>query len=134
MPKYVVSSTLDSPTWTNTTVLKGDIVDEVSKLRGRHHGLIVVHGSAQLVHTLIDNDLVDELHLVIFPVCPGDGKTGLRRDEQQEAFRLADSKTALASVDGKSHRVLAVILIIVVLAQTVQRDLQLVGHQIRSAA
>ena len=61
MPKYVVSSTLEDPDWSNTTVLSGDTVDEVAKLREREEGEIVVHGSAQLVQTLIAHDLVDEL-------------------------------------------------------------------------
>src|SRR5688500_5422784 len=61
MPKYVVSSTLEDPEWNNTTVLKGDPQEEVSKLRSEQEGDIVVHGSAQLVHALVENDLVDEI-------------------------------------------------------------------------
>jgi dihydrofolate reductase len=93
MPKYVISSTLDNPTWTNTTVLTGDVVDEVSNLRGRHDGAIVVHGSAQLVHTLIENDLVDELHLMIFPVVLGTGKRVFGETTNTKRFRLTDAKT-----------------------------------------
>jgi dihydrofolate reductase len=93
MPKYVISSTLDNPTWTNTTVLTGDVVDEVSNLRGRHDGPIVVHGSAQLVHTLIENDLVDELHLMIFPVVLGTGKRVFGETTNTKRFRLTDAKT-----------------------------------------
>src|SRR5207342_1704077 len=74
MPKYVVSSTLRDPEWTNSTVLSGDIVDEITKLRTEQDGDIVVHGSAQLVQSLIENDLVDEFRLMVFPVVLGTGK------------------------------------------------------------
>src|SRR5688500_12453417 len=74
MPKYVVSSTLDEPEWSNSTVLKGGVSDAVTKLRQEHDGDIVVHGSAQLVQTLVENDLVDELRLMVFPVVLGSGK------------------------------------------------------------
>src|ERR671922_1830305 len=68
MPKYVVSSTLRDPDWTNSTVLEGDLVEEVSKLRRDPDGDVVVHGSAQLVQSLLENDLVDEVRLMVFPV------------------------------------------------------------------
>src|SRR3954470_22755565 len=73
MPKYVVSSTLKEGEW-NSTVLKGDVVEEVTKLRQGPDGNITVHGSAQLVQTLLENDLVDELRLMVFPVVLGSGK------------------------------------------------------------
>src|SRR3954463_2185869 len=71
MPKYVVSSTLKDPEWTNTTVINAD---EIAKLRDEQDGDVVVHGSAQLVQALIENDLVDELRLMVFPVVVGSGK------------------------------------------------------------
>src|SRR6187200_2267037 len=74
MPKYVVSSTLSDPEWNNSTVLKGDIAAEVEKLKQQYDGDIVVHGSAQLVHYLIDHDLVDELRVMVYPVVLGSGK------------------------------------------------------------
>src|SRR5213596_3664231 len=74
MPKYVVSSTLTKPTWNNSTVLKGDVVDQVEKLKQKQDGNIVVHGSARLVQTLLDHDLVDELRLMVFPVMLSSGK------------------------------------------------------------
>src|SRR5213075_692347 len=74
MPKYVVSSTLENPEWTNSTILKGDLADEVAKLRQQHDGDIVVHGSAQLVQGLVERDLVDEFRLMVFPVVLGSGK------------------------------------------------------------
>jgi dihydrofolate reductase len=74
MPKYVVSSTLSNPEWTNTTVLSGDVPEEVAKLKEQYNGDIVVHGSRQLAQTLLENDLVDELRLMVFPVVLGKGK------------------------------------------------------------
>jgi dihydrofolate reductase len=93
MPKYVVSSTLEKAEWNNSTVLKGDVVEEVSKLRQRLDGDIVVHGSAQLVQTLIEHDLVDELRLMVFPVLLGTGKRLFGDTSDKKRLRLAESKT-----------------------------------------
>ena len=93
MPKYVVSSTLENPEWANSTVLSGDLEEEVSKLRREHEGDIVVHGSAQLVHALVENDLVDELRLMVFPVVLGTGKRVFGETTDKKPLRLADSKT-----------------------------------------
>jgi dihydrofolate reductase len=93
MPKYVVSSTLEKAEWNNSTVLKGDVVEEVSKLRQRLDGDIVVHGSAQLVQTLIEHDLVDELRLMVFPVVLGTGKRLFGDTSDKKRLRLAESKT-----------------------------------------
>jgi dihydrofolate reductase len=93
MPKYVVSSTLEDPEWNNTTVLKGDVVEEVSKLRKDFDGEIYVHGSGQLVQTLIENDLVDELHLMIFPVLLGTGRRIFGETSDKKTLKLTDSKT-----------------------------------------
>jgi dihydrofolate reductase len=92
MPKYVVSSTLDEPEWNNTTVLKGDVVEQVEKLRQEQEGEIVVHGSARLVQTLLENDLVDELRLMVFPVVLGSGKRLFGETSDKKALRLADSR------------------------------------------
>jgi dihydrofolate reductase len=67
MPKYVVSSTLDSPKWANTTVLRGDLAGNVARVRDEVDGDVVVHGSARLVQALLEHDLVDELRLMVFP-------------------------------------------------------------------
>jgi len=91
MPKYVVSSTLRDPSWTNTTVLAGDVVDEVSRLVKEQDGNIVVHGSAQLVQALLDNDLVDELRLMVFPVLLGDGKRLFGSLGDKKRLRLTSS-------------------------------------------
>lgn len=93
MPKYVVSSTLENPEWTNTTVLQGDLADEVARLRDRHDGDVVVHGSAQLVQALIAQDLVDELRLMVFPVVLGTGKALFGETSDKKALRLTDSKS-----------------------------------------
>ena len=93
MPKYVVSSTLDSPEWSNSTVLKDDPVEAISKLRREHDGEIVVHGSAQLVQTLLEHDLVDELRLMVFPVVLGNGKRLFGDTSDKKPLQLADSKT-----------------------------------------
>ena len=93
MPKYVVSSTLEKAGWNNSTILKGDAVKEVSKLRQRLDGEILVNGSAQLVQTLVANDLVDELRLMVFPVVLGGGKRLFGEASDMKRLRLADSKT-----------------------------------------
>src|SRR5437867_5337629 len=92
MPKYVVSSTLKSPTWANSTVLRGDVVREVSRLKAERRGDIVVHGSAQLVQTLIEHDLVDELRLMLFPVVLGSGKRLFGETSDKKPLRLSSSK------------------------------------------
>jgi dihydrofolate reductase len=93
MPKYVVSSTLGEPEWNNSTVLKGDVVEEVQRLRQRLGGNIVVHGSAQLVQTLVEHDLVDELRLMVFPVVLGTGKRLFGDTSDKKPLRLVNSKT-----------------------------------------
>src|SRR5436190_8890077 len=92
MPKYVVSSTLSDPEWPNTTVLSGDVAGDVAKLRESLDGNIVVHGSAQLVQALLENDLVDELRLMVFPVVLGSGKALFDRTSDKKPLRLVDSK------------------------------------------
>jgi dihydrofolate reductase len=93
MPKYVVSSTLQDPEWNNTAVLTGDVVGEAAKLRQELDGDIVVHGSARLVQTLLDHDLVDELRLMVFPVVLGSGKRLFGETGAKKPLRLADSRT-----------------------------------------
>ena len=92
MPKYVVSSTLEEPEWNNSTVLKGDVADEVAKLREEQAGDIVVHGSARLVQTLLDQDLVDELRLMVFPLVLGTGKRLFGETSDKKPLRMVDSK------------------------------------------
>ena len=92
MPKYVISSTLDEPDWNNSTVLRGDVAEEVTKLKQEQGGDIVVHGSPQLVQTLIENDLVDEYRLMVFPVVLGTGKRLFGETTDKKSLRLVDSK------------------------------------------
>jgi dihydrofolate reductase len=93
MPKYVVSSTLEDPEWNNTTVLRGDLVDEVARLKQRYDGDIVDHGSPQLAQTLIEHDLVDALHLQIYPVIVGAGKRLFAGTTDTKRLRLVDART-----------------------------------------
>jgi dihydrofolate reductase len=92
MPKYVVSSTLESADWTNSTILSGDVVDEMKKLKEQIDGTILVHGSAMLVQTLIEHDLADEVRLMVFPVILGSGKRLFGETTDKKSLRLADSK------------------------------------------
>jgi dihydrofolate reductase len=93
MPKYIVSSTLEDPEWSNSTVVKGDVAEEVAKLKQELDGDMVVHGSAQLTQTLIEQDLVDELRLMVFPVVLGSGKRIFGDTSDKKPLRLTDSKT-----------------------------------------
>jgi len=93
LPKYVVSSTLSHARWTNATVLKGDVVDEVSKLKQDLDGEIVVYASYQLGRTLLEHGLVDELRLVIFPVVLGAGERLFGQTGDKKRLRLVDRRT-----------------------------------------
>jgi len=99
MPKYVVSSTLGTPAWSNTTVLRGDLVQEVGRLRERHAGPIVVHGSPTLVQGLLDNDLLDELRLMVYPVVLGQGKRLFGSTTTKKRLRLRSSTVVGDGVD-----------------------------------
>ena len=96
MPKYVVSSTIDRPRWTTTTnsaVLKGAVVAEVSKLKQQIHGEIVVFASTQLVHTLIEHDLADQVRLMVYPVVAGAGKRLFEDITDTKRLRLVGART-----------------------------------------
>jgi dihydrofolate reductase len=93
LPKYVVSSTLEDPEWNNSTVLKGDVVDEVSKLKQELKGEIVVAGSFQLLRTLMEHDLVDELRLKVFPVVLGAGERLFGETSDARPLRLVENQT-----------------------------------------
>ncbi|HEY8235437.1 MAG TPA: dihydrofolate reductase family protein [Gaiellaceae bacterium] len=93
MAKYVVSSTLEDPDWNNSTVLAGDVVQEVSKLKEELGGEIVVAGSIRLVRTLMENDLVDELRLMIYPVVLGAGERLFGETSDQRPVRLVETRT-----------------------------------------
>ena len=92
MPKYVVSSTLDKADWNNTTIIRGDPGAEVAKLKKSVAGNIYVHGSVRLAQTLLEHDLVDELHLMVFPVLLGSGRRLFGAMDDKKRLRLTDSK------------------------------------------
>ncbi|HEX5403917.1 MAG TPA: dihydrofolate reductase family protein [Pseudonocardiaceae bacterium] len=98
LPKYVVSSTLRELGWDNTTVLSGDVVDDVTKLRDAVAGDIVVNGSGQLVHTLLEHDIVDELRLMICPFVLGAGDGVFDRTGHRQTMRLMDTRTVGAGL------------------------------------
>ena len=93
LPKYVVTSTLEAPAWNNTTVLKGDVIDEVTKLKQEIDGEIVVAASFQLWHTLMEHDLVDELRLMIYPVVLGAGDRLFGETSDKKPMRLVSLRT-----------------------------------------
>jgi dihydrofolate reductase len=93
LPKYVVSSTLQDPSWTNVTVLTGNVVEEVTKLKQELDGDIVVYASYQLGRTLLEHDLVDELRLFVFPVVLGAGERLFGETSGKKPIRLAGSQT-----------------------------------------
>jgi dihydrofolate reductase len=99
MPKYVVSSTLEDPKWNNTTVLRGDVVTEVSKLKQELNGEIVIAASFHLVRTLIEHDLVDEVRLMIYPVVLGAGEHLFGDTSDKKPMRLVEAET----VDDLAH-------------------------------
>jgi dihydrofolate reductase len=92
MPKFVVSTSLDDPEWNNSTVISGDVAAEVGKLKERFAGDIVVHGSAQLVNTLKEEDLVDEYRLMVFPVVLGKGKRLFSDGGDLTPLKLSEAK------------------------------------------
>ena len=93
LPKYVVSSTIEEPHWSNATVVRGDVLEEVSRLRQELDGDILVYASYQLGHMLIENDLVDELRLFVFPVVVGAGERLFGETTDRKPLRLVDART-----------------------------------------
>lgn len=93
VPKYVVSNTLENPAWANSTVLNRDLLDEVSELKERLTGEIVVNGSGHLAHTLIEHGLVDELRLMVYPFVLGTGERLFPSTSAQKEMRLIDART-----------------------------------------
>jgi dihydrofolate reductase len=93
MPKYVISSSLENPEWSNSTVLKGDVVEVVSKLKQDVNGEILVPASIQLVRTLLEHDLVDELRLMVYPVVLGAGERLFGETSDRKPMRLTGSRT-----------------------------------------
>jgi dihydrofolate reductase len=104
IPKYVVSSTLSDPDWNNSIVLKGDVVAEVSKLKQELDGDIVVPASYQLGRTLMENDLVDEIRLVVFPVVLGAGERFFGETSNKTSMHLVDSKRIGDNLVGLTYQ------------------------------
>ncbi|HEX3815154.1 MAG TPA: dihydrofolate reductase family protein [Mycobacteriales bacterium] len=92
LPKYVVSTTLDELGWDNSTILRGDVVAEISKLKQKVDGDIVVYASGRLVQTLMEHDLVDELRLMTHPYVLGAGERLFGETSDRKSMRLADSR------------------------------------------
>ncbi|HTU71593.1 MAG TPA: dihydrofolate reductase family protein [Candidatus Baltobacteraceae bacterium] len=92
LPKYVVSSTMEDPRWNNSTVLKGDVVSQVSKLKQSREGEIVLYASSQLVHALLKHDLVDELRLTIYPFVIGVGERLFGATSDTTSLRLVETR------------------------------------------
>jgi dihydrofolate reductase len=92
LPKYVVSSSLEEPEW-NSTVLKGDVVEQVSKLKRELEGEIVIYGSIRLARALLEHDLVDELRLMVYPVVLGAGERLFDELSDKKPLRLVDTRT-----------------------------------------
>jgi dihydrofolate reductase len=105
LPKYVVSSTLVEPVWTNSTILKGEVVMEVAKLKKELEGEIVVYASRQLVRTLMEHDLVDELRLTVFPVVLGAGERLFGETSDKKSLRLLNAKTVGDSLSYLTYEV-----------------------------
>lgn len=93
IPKYVVSSTLAEPHWSNATILEGDVLAQISKLRQGAYGEILVYASYQLARTLLEHDLVDELRLVVFPVVLGEGERLFGETSDKKPLRLLSART-----------------------------------------
>jgi dihydrofolate reductase len=104
MPKFVASTTLRDPDWTNTTVLKGDLTQEVSALKEKYDRDILVAGSSQLVQSLLDHDLIDELRLMVFPIVLGKGKRLFGETREMKNLELVDSKSSEDGVFVLTYR------------------------------
>ena len=104
MPKFIVSKTLQDPEWENSTVLEGDVAEEVRKLKDQEGGPILVAGSCTLVHALIEHGLIDELRVMLFPVTVGGGKRLFPENSEKTRLELADSQTFSTGVVVHTYR------------------------------
>ncbi len=104
MPKYVVSTTLEEPEWNNSTVIKGDVAAEISRLKQQPDQDLLVYGSGELLGTLLQHDLVDELRLMVFPVVLGSGKRLFADGAGMSGFKLAETKPTGEVVTLILHR------------------------------
>lgn len=104
LPKYVVSTTLDSAEWNNSTLIKGDVVEEVAKLKEQPGQDIVIHGSAQLVNSLMPHDLIDEYRLMVSPIVLGKGKRLFQGGSDSTVLNLVDATTTGTGVGILTYR------------------------------
>ncbi|MFX3634305.1 MAG: dihydrofolate reductase family protein [Candidatus Pristimantibacillus sp.] len=102
-PKYVASTTLEEGPW-NATMIKGDIVEEVAKLKQKPGQDILIYGSADLIHTLMEHDLIDEYHFMIQPVVHGSGKRLFKDGSYTKALKLVEVKTTSTGVSILSYQ------------------------------
>lgn len=107
LPKYVISSTITEPVWTNGTVLRGDVVEEVTHLKDQIDGEIVVYASRPLVHTLLQNDLVDEIRLFVFPIIVGEGERVFAALSDTHGLRRIDVRPVGEGLVHLSYQVVA---------------------------
>ena len=104
-PKYVVSTTLEEPLeWNNSTLIKGSVAEEVSKLKQQPGQDILIYGSGELVHTLMQHDLIDEYRIMVFPVVLGSGKRLFKDGSGTKVLRLVDTKTFSSGVVVLSYQ------------------------------
>ena len=104
MPKYVVSKTLKNPEWTNTIVIKDNVVAELKKLKKQPGGNILIHGSGQLIHSLLPHDVIDEIHLLLYPFTLGKGKR-LFREGSITKFKLIKTKKFSTGVGALHYQI-----------------------------
>jgi dihydrofolate reductase len=105
LPKYVVSATIVEPIWQNSTILKGDVQEEVATLKRQIDGEIVVYASRPLVHTLLEHDLVDEIRLTLFPVVTGEGARVFTPSSDKRTLRRLDVRTVGDNLTHLSYEV-----------------------------
>ena len=105
-PKYIVSSTIEHPDWNNSTVIKGAVVEEAAKLKEELNGEIVVPGSRQLVQTLIQHELVDELRLMIYPFVLGSGERLFGQTNGKLTLKLVANRTLGDSLAHVTYEIL----------------------------
>lgn len=104
LPKYVASTTLDSVSWHNSTLIKGDVAEEVAELKRRPGRELQVHGSGGLAQTLMEHELIDEYRLLVYPVVLGRGRRLFRDGAVPRALELADSATTGTGVQVLTFR------------------------------
>jgi dihydrofolate reductase len=104
-PKYVVSNTLIDPAWERSTVISGDVAAEIRNIKAQDDGELLVVGSARLARWLLENELVDEINLVQFPVIVGEGERLFPQSGSDFALELLDTNVFDTGIVGLTYRV-----------------------------